>query len=252
MPDIADLCRRSLDLPLRIARRLRGDRPDYRAFLYDDLTRRLGAAKPARVLEIGPRDGVDSARLAGLATQKLMLVDLPDKEQWVRSWLPSLDPAKAELHLGNIMYDSALDEAEPFDVVWCTGVLYHNPEQLRMVRRLYDFTRPGGHLVIETATARRAATRNENCVEVWYPSDKTLMNRFHLAGHITHLPSRKAVESWLHMVGFRDIELSDCHRRITRALAADRAAFVARRPLEDVSGTYYSSVGLNFAIGRSR
>jgi SAM-dependent methyltransferase len=252
MMDLSGAWRRSLDLPVRALRKLRGAAPDYRAFLYEDVIARLGGSRPARVLEIGPRDGVDSARLAALADGRLVLVDLPDKESWVRSWLPSLDPAKVELFIGNIMYDTALDAQEPFDLVWCTGVLYHNPEQLRMVRRLYDFTRPGGLLAIETATARRAATRDENCVEIWYPSDKALMNRYHLAGHITHLPSRRAVESWLHMVGFRDIAPSSCHRRVTRALAADRAAFVARRPLEDVSGTYYSSVGLNFGIGRAR
>ncbi|MBT7665825.1 MAG: hypothetical protein HN608_12970, partial [Rhodospirillaceae bacterium] len=53
----------------------------------------------------------------------------------------------------------ALDDLLPFDLIWCTGVLYHNPEQLRMIARLFDWTAAGGHLVLETATAPRTTVQ---------------------------------------------------------------------------------------------
>src|SRR5262249_12108815 len=111
---------------------------------------------------------------------------------------------------------------------------------------------PGGLLVIESATARRPGTRNRNCVEIWYPPDKAAANRQHLSTNITHLPSAKAIESWLQMIGFAGIERSQCHRRVTRSLAASRAAYLAERPTEGATGTYYASQGGDFAIGRAR
>src|SRR3989442_11286959 len=51
---------------------------------------------------------------------------------------------------------------EPFDVVWCTGVLYHNPEQLRMVRRLSDLLKPGG------AADRKSTRLNSSHVRISY------------------------------------------------------------------------------------
>jgi SAM-dependent methyltransferase len=185
-----------------------------------------------------------------LNPRELVLVDLPDKEERVRGWLADLD-GPVELMVGNIMYDEKVVALEPFDVLWCTGVLYHNPEQLRMVRQLYDFVAPGGVLVIESATARRGVLRDENCVEIWHDVSKATRRRFHVSTNITHLPSRRAIQSWLKMVGFDNISLSDCHRRVTRGLAADRAAFIARRPKEGLVGTYYTRVGLNYEIGKA-
>ncbi len=150
------------------------------------------------------------------------------------------------------MYDIFFDTVEPFDVVWCTGVLYHNPEQLRFIRQMYDLTAPGGLLVLETATARRASTRNENCVEIWYPQDKPARRGYHISANVTHLPSAMAVHSWMQMVGFGAIEKSACHRAVGRALAADRVAYIAERPRGQGPGVYYGHAGHEFPIGRAR
>lgn len=240
------------DLPIRVWRRLRHQEVDYRNLLFDDLVRRLPTARPSRILEIGPRDGHDTKRLSLLNPKELVLVDLPNQRATIEKWLPSIQGGNVELFFGNIMYDAQFDRLAPFDVVWCTGVLYHNPEQLRFVRKMFDLTAPNGLLVLETATARRPATRNENCVEIWYPSDKQAGRAYHVSTNVTHLPSAKAVHSWLQMIGFSDIVKSTCHRSVTRALAADRAAFVARRPSENKPGVYYGHAGHDFPIGRAR
>ena len=239
------------DLPARAVRRLRGHRVDYRGFLFDDLARALGPRKPSRILEIGPRDGEDTRRLTTLGAARIILVDLPNQKPKIDGWLPALAGVPIEVVYGNIMYDRAFDRIEPFDVVWCTGVLYHNPEQLRFIRQLFDLTAPGGHLVLETATARRPRTRDQNCVEIWFPPDKEQALSHHLSTNITHLPSDRAVESWLRMIGFAEIARSDCHRRVARTLAATRVAYLARRPPGDV-GIYYGHAGHEFPLGRAR
>lgn len=240
----------ALDLPARVCRRLGlAPTPDYRALLFEELKARL-ATPPRRVLEIGPRDGQDTRRLLGLQPERLVLIDLPNQEEHVRAWLKQLDAPNVELLIGNFMHDPRIAGLEPFDVIWCTGVLYHNPEQLRMVRRLFDLTVRGGVLVLESATARRAALRNEICVEIWHRVDKAEHRRRHVSTNVTHLPSRRALAAWLAMVGFEDIRLSPCHRRVSRALAMDRAAFIARRGAGEGDVYHKLSGAGGYAIGR--
>lgn len=241
------------DFATRISRRLAGRRgPDYRELLFQDLRERLAGKRPLRILEIGPRDGEDTKRLLTLNPDVLVLVDLPDKEAKVRHWLAKLDAPNIELIIANIMYDEKCAKLEPFDVVWCTGVLYHNPEQLRMVKRLFDFTRKDGLLVIESATARRRHLRDENCVEIWYGVPKATHSAHHVSVNVTHLPSKRAILSWLGMVGYEGIQSSDCLHQVLRKLGRDRAAFIARRPEHDVKATYYAIAGLDYEIGKAR
>ncbi len=205
-----------------------------------------------RILEIGPRDGEDTRRLLRLNPERFTLVDLPDKQARVEAWMRKLDAPSVELIIGNLMYDTKRDALEPYDLVWCAGVLYHNPEQLRMIRKLYDLTRPGGYLVLESATARQRLLRNKNCVEIWWQVDKAIRRRHHVSSNITHLPTRQAIRSWLEMVGFEAVTLSDCHRRVMPGLAMTRAAFIARRPEQGHSGVYYALKGPGYVIGKAR
>jgi hypothetical protein len=81
--------------------------------------------KIKRILEIGPKDGEDTRRLLSLQPQKLILLDLPDKKETLTKKLVDLQ-GSFELHIGNFMYEEL--RLGLFDLVCCTGVLYHNPE----------------------------------------------------------------------------------------------------------------------------
>jgi SAM-dependent methyltransferase len=248
--DVGRDCAAALDAPVRVLRRLGlAPRPDYRALLFEELKARL-AAPPRRVLEIGPRDGEDTRRLLTLRPERLVLIDLPNQEAHVRGWLAGLDAPNVELLAGNFMHDPRVPALEPFDLIWCTGVLYHNPEQLRMVRRLFDLLVPGGLLVIESATARRPGLRNQSCVEIWHRVDKAEHRRRHVSTNVTHLPSRRALAAWLAMVGFEDVRQSRCHRRVLRTLAIDRAAVIARRGTGQGEVYHKLSGDGGYAIGR--
>jgi SAM-dependent methyltransferase len=236
----------------KLARSLLGaPAKDYRGHLFDELVTRLAGKRPARILEIGPKDGLDTARLLTLRPDQLLMIDLADKSVNNDVWYAKLARPGLELRYGNFMYESWVDDLEPFDIVWCTGVLYHNPEQLRMVARLFDLTRPDGLLVLESATARRRWLADENCIEIWYPPPEGAVKRkYHISSNVTHLPSRKAIESWLAMTGFTDIRASGAHRLQSRALARTRAAFIAERG--PTPGNYYGVGGHDFRIGKSR
>lgn len=234
-------------------RRLKGPHGDYRAVLFEELKKQLGGRPAQRILEIGPRDCLDTARLLSLGPELVTLIELPHKREQVEGLLRKLEAPATELFIGNLMYDPRIDDMMPYDVVWCTGVLYHNPEQLRMVRKLYDLVVPGGFLVLESSTARRYWwMRNQNFVEIWYPPDEGESEKRHVSTNITHLPSWRAVESWLIMVGFEKPLKSLCHRAVSRALARQRAAFVARKPLEESRAAYYNVEEIPYLVGKAR
>jgi len=227
-----------------------GGTGDYRQHLFDELKAYLANEVPRRVLEIGPKDGKDTVRLLELRPERLTLVDLPGREESNDPWLRAIASPAVEYVSANIMYSDRVQRLDPFDLVWCTGVLYHNPEQLRMVRRLYDLLRPGGVLVLESATTRNPRLRGQNCVEILFPPDVELKKKYHVSLNINHLPSALAIRSWLQMVGFTDVQPSGCHRAVSKALARDRAAYVARRPLTAAEGLYYTADG-GFVIGKA-
>ena len=155
-----------------------------------------------RILEIGPKHGQDSALLATLAPRELVLIDLPEKRELIETWLPPLAERVPTRFLeANLLY---LDPAEvaalgTFDLVWCLGVLYHNVEQLRLLRRLFTLCAPDGTVVIETATTRNLLLARRNVVELHWP------HPYRNTQTVTHLPSRRAVASWLEMVGFENV-----------------------------------------------
>jgi SAM-dependent methyltransferase len=242
-----------LRLARRLRRRLRGpeEPPDYRERLFAELRGYLGDERPRRILEIGPKDGRDTVRLLGLEPERLTLVDLPDREESNQAWLRSISSPAVQYISANLMYSDAILGLPPFDLVWCTGVLYHNPEQLRMVRRLYDLVRPGGVLALESATTRHPRLRGENCVEIIFPPSLELKKKYGISLNITHLPSARAIQSWLEMVGFDRVERSSCHGNVSRALARDRAAFLAQRPSSGSDGRYYALEGGGFVIGKA-
>jgi hypothetical protein len=129
---------------------------------------------------------------------------------------------------------------------------YHNPEQLRMVRRLSDLVKPGGVLVLESATTSRPRLRGSNCVEVLYPPSDELKRKHHVSKNITHLPSARAIESWLAMVGLERVVHATCHRRVSRDLSLARAAFLATRPLAPRPALYYALAGdEGYEIGKA-
>lgn len=231
-------------------RAMRQPEPDTKDTLFAELRARLGETRPARILEVGPKHGNDTRRLATLRPDTLVLVDLPNQEEHVRSWLPEIEGCAVELHISNLMYERALYDMEPFDVVWCTGVLYHNPEQLRMIARLYDLTRPGGLLVLESSTARRPGTRDAVCVEIWRAEDDAPeMKKRHISKNVTHLPSEGAIRVWLKMAGFEGIERSRSGALVSPKMDRDRVAFIARRPETDAREVYYTVAGQSYRVG---
>lgn len=215
----------------------------YRVYLFDELLALAGRdffAKK-RLLEIGPKDGLDSKRLVSFQPDELIMIDLPEKRESVDNWLAEIS-CKHQYIESNFMYmaNEEIHSLGKFDLIWCTGVLYHNAEQLRFLRKLYKLLNPGGYLVLESATLRLSKKMADKpYVEIHYP--QTYRN----TGTITHLPSASAIKSWLLMVGFQEIFDSACFEKENRDLIHQRYACICRKTNEDDADVYYGKSGLN-------
>ena len=229
-----------------IYRRIRPAPPEplmYRVHLFAELGQQAGehAFRGKRILEIGPRDGLDSKRLAAMDPQELVMIDLPEKRDLVDNWLAEVDCPKRYIE-ANFAYldDDEFAALGRFDLVWCTGVLYHNAEQLRFLRRLHTIMNPGGWLVLESATLRGSRALQEGqFVQVYWP------DTYRDTGTATHLPSAGAIRAWLDMVGFTEISDSHCFDTENRNLKRIRMACFARRSKDVDAASYYVKSGRN-------
>ncbi len=208
----------------------------YRFHLFQELIQKYGESyfKDKRFLEIGPKDGDDTQRLMSLKPSKYFLFDLPDKSTENEKWKDNLD-SNQKLIIKNFLYLSQeeYDNLGYFDLIYFTGVLYHNPEQLRFIKKLYDKLNNGGILVLESATIRNYFYRNKNLVQIWYP------DTYRNTTTMSHLPSKKAIKSWLQMVGFEKIYDSKCYDKENYNVRDLRYACIAEKQSGDKVETYY-------------
>ena len=127
-----------------------------------------------------------------------------------------------------------------FRLIWCTGVLYHNAEQLRFLRKLFNLLEDDGYLVLESATLSLSKKlRQGNYVEIFYP--QTYRN----TGKITHLPSAGAIKCWIQMVGFAHIIDSNCYRKDNKDLIGQRYSCICQKTTNSTAGKYYNNSQLN-------
>ncbi|MCU0512766.1 MAG: class I SAM-dependent methyltransferase [Anaerolineae bacterium] len=226
----------------RLVRRLRpvaappAEPMAYRRYLLQELlthSRHDWAGR--RLLEIGPRDGLDSQRLAALQPAELVMIDLPEKRDRIQGWLQTIACPYRYLE-ANYMYMSAaaLQDLGTFDLVWCTGVLYHNPEQLRLLRRLYTALKPDGWLVLESATTRHPLLKDLPVVELHYPQ------RYRDTSTVTHLPTVTAIKAWLRMVGFLEVIDSGGFAAHHPELVGSRYACLCHKTGVDDGDVYYT------------
>ncbi len=208
----------------------------YRKYLFQELLKHNNKDyfEDKRILEIGPRDGDDTFRLEKLNPKEIVIIDLPDKTEQNLKWLKQLK-VNYDFIEANFMYmtNEDIENLGKFDLIYFTGVLYHNPEQLRFLYKLFNRLNNEGSLVLESATTRNWLYRNRNVVEIYHPV--TYRN----TTTVTHLPSKKAIKSWLQMVGFEQIYDSNCYSIENYNIKNLRYACIAKKNKVDKPKVYY-------------
>lgn len=181
-----------------------------------------GWAHGSNILEIGPKHFRDSViLLKQLSPRFLQLVDRQEP-----TWI-DVERLRPESQKGQVRFlqaDILQVQPEyfshaPWDLIVCMGVLYQNQRQMELLRRLKRGLRPGGRLLLESATA----PLNRNVIEVYWPRGYRNIET------IRFIPSQIALRSMLEMTGFTEVEQ---HHIYSKYLREHRAVFTARRPEE--------------------
>jgi tRNA (mo5U34)-methyltransferase len=85
-----------------------------------------------------------------------------------------------------------------FDVVLSMGVLYHRKSPIEHLEHLRSLLRPGGQLILETLIIDGDVT---NCL--------VPQGRYAQMRNVWFLPSVPMLQSWLHKLGMREVEVID-------------------------------------------
>jgi len=105
----------------------------------------------SRILEIGPKRGVHSRWIdLNLKPAKLVMIELPQKETYCKEWLAELT------HPNEIIYESLfsskrLMNMEQFDLIFCTGVLYHTVEHFKLLNILRRLLKDDGLMLFQSS-----------------------------------------------------------------------------------------------------
>tara|TARA_Y100001958_G_C21244547_1_gene573784 strand:+ start:1743 stop:2519 length:777 start_codon:yes stop_codon:yes gene_type:complete len=216
-------------------------RNPYRYYLFQELVNLYGIEyfKNKKILEIGPKDGEDTLRLETLQPESITLIELPlvkNKNHhlnkfytdYLKSNLEKLN-VKNKLIFANFQYMSKdeYDLLGKFDLIWFTGVLYHNPEQLKLIKKLYNLLEYNGVLVLETSTTRNSKLKKQTAIEI--------KNQGHY-----FFPTKKAVNLMLSMVGFEETYESKCFNKENFNKNNIRMAVIAKKNKTDSKKFYRS------------
>jgi len=152
-----------------------------------------------KVLEVGPKFGFHSLWIDNnIKPSLLVLSELISKKECIEEWVGQIH-CPHEIVYGDMLVSECLHELGPFDLVFFTGVLYHNVEQLKMLSVLWNLTCEGGTLVMQSSVFDSL----EPLIKLsWQPEQK---------GSYCY-PSPKALLTMLAMTGWNDLTIFPDYR----------------------------------------
>jgi len=109
---------------------------------------------------------------------------------------------------------------EPFDTLFCLGVLYHRSDPISTLKSLRKGLKPGGELYLDTFMIEG---EGELCL--------TPRERYSKIPNIYFIPTVEALKNWCHRAGFSGFEV--LAKRKTEAEEQRKTEWIATQSLED-------------------
>lgn len=114
-------------------------------------------------------------------------------------------------------FDWLAEAPEPFDVIFCMGIVYHHPDPIGILRLIHAALEKGGQLVLETQGLPGTGSN------ALFPAGKYAGVR-----GVWFLPTAECTINWLRRAGFRSIEFHEAHEY--------RDEHLRRPPWADIPG----------------
>ena len=211
--------------------------------------------KEVSLLEIGPKHGKDTEFiLKNFNIKSYVIFELKEKMNILNPILDKLSKKyniNFDIIVKNIMYENM--ETSKFDIILCNGVLYHNAEQLKFLRKLYKMVNKDGILFIESAICRNPLYYESSCIEVnatgrqggnreavlSVPEKDILKNNSNST--MTFLPTYKAIKNMVLLVGFNNILFENLHSisKVGEKQLPTRYDLFVKRDNDNDDGKYY-------------
>ncbi|MEM8843528.1 MAG: tRNA 5-methoxyuridine(34)/uridine 5-oxyacetic acid(34) synthase CmoB [Pseudomonadota bacterium] len=149
-----------------------------------------------KVLDVGCGNGYYMLRMLGAGAKTVIGVDptLIFVAQYYA--LTQCITPKVNAHLLPFSFEDLNEEVSDFDYVFSLGVLYHRRKPLEHLQRLFDFTKTGGTVFIETLVL------DTKEITELIPKDRYAGMR-----NIWSVPSPNQVCEWLEICGYKDIQV---------------------------------------------
>jgi len=158
-----------------------------------------------KILDIGCWSGGDLLILAGMGGEVTATEEHPKSAGSARCLMEILNcPAEV---IEQSIYQDKLEWRQSFDIIYCSGVLYHVTDPLLLLRICFCYLRPGGRLIIET--------------KAWTDNQKS---GCHYSGSLIkgwnlYTPTELALARWFFDAGFPAGNIQIFTRPIKRFLA---------------------------------
>ena len=168
------------------------------------------------VIEIGPKHGLHTMLTDVHNPRSITCVELPSKKDAINKWIHHIKSPVIFNYCDLLRFQAT----KSFDLVFFCGVLYHNNEQLRLLKKLHSMANDDALMVFESSVSRNPSLQGLNAIEVCWPE------RFRSVETIIFHPSKMACKSLLEIAGWDVIASSDDHAD----LALDtRVALICRK-----------------------
>lgn len=168
---------------------------------WDRITKHVKDLAHKKILDVGCGNGYYMLRMLGAGAEQVVGLDpnLLYLAQFYAFQKCLHTPLQA--HLIPLPFEELPIELDYFDYVFSMGVLYHRRDPIEHLQKLFQHTRIGGTLCLETLVIDETATTE------LIPPDRYAGMR-----NVWSVPSPTKVLEWLKTAGFSNCSLIDLHK----------------------------------------
>jgi len=184
-------------------------------------------ASGIKYFEVGPKHGLHTVAIDNYHPESITCVEAPNKfrsnEIFSRqngSWVGLVKTEKFDFHYQDF---SEYTANKTFDLLFYSGIIYHNIDQIGQLRKLHEIASPGAYLAFESSTTRTESLIDLNVIEVHHPPYSSMYRDVETC--LFH-PSKKACKSMLEITGWEIVDDSDNHEEFS---SLDRISILCKK-----------------------